>query len=128
MKFEAQLSALLVLQIFKLKIVCDGHRLYGDDQLTEAVEKSVYLEVEMIYHSWTVESTNDWDTSTCHCKLLQKQKTKTQRNANDFPVESGNKTKFCNDTVTYIIGAILSERRIILLWKWGITTNPTNSL
>ena len=58
MKFEAQLSALLVLQIFKLKFVCDEHRPYVDDQFTEAVEKSVYLEVEIIYHSLTVESTN----------------------------------------------------------------------
>ena len=62
---------------FKLKFVCDGHRLYGDDQFTEAVEKSVYLEVEIMYHSLTVESTNYWDTSTCHRKLQQKQKTKT---------------------------------------------------
>ena len=61
MKFDAQLSALLVLQIFKLKFVCDGHRLDGDDddQLTEAVGKSVYLVVEIMYHSLTVESTND---------------------------------------------------------------------
>ena len=63
-----------VLQIFKLKFVCDEHRLDGDDQLTEAVEKSVYLEVEIMYLSLTVESTNYWDTSTCHRKLLHKQR------------------------------------------------------
>ena len=58
MKFDAQLSALLVLQIFKLNFACDEHRLYDDDQLTEAVDKSVYLVIEIMYHSLTVESTN----------------------------------------------------------------------